>query len=336
MPNTPYYGRLWIIDGKLVVYPYTDTETGRQQFMCEAEANELAVELDNAQRWQQGEPAVTSGDGPLECDGEQALRLGLAREVVGDFEQFKEVYHLEDDPTLVEPNWVDNLIRALSDDNVATFLLFLGGAAVLAELQMPGTGVGGFIAGVCFLLFFWAKYLDGTATELEIILFLAGLVCLATEVFVIPGFGIFGLGGGLMIIASLVLASQTFIMPRGATELAELQHSLLMMAVAGIGVVTASLVMRRYLPHAPFFNRIFLSPPQGHEQAAQAQRESIVDFSEFIGQQGKTTTQCTPSGKAIFDEEHLNVITGGELIAKGALVEVSEVHGNRVIIRQVE
>ncbi len=321
-----------IIDGKLVVFPYTDTETGREQFMCEAEAEEL----DDARRWQQGEPSVTSGDGPLKCDCERALRLGLARDVVGDFEQFKQVYNLEDDPALIEPNWVDKLIRALSDDNVATFLLFLGGAAVLAELQMPGTGIGGFIAALCFLLFFWAKYLDGTATGLEILLFVAGIVCLALEVFVIPGFGIFGLGGGLMIIASLVLASQTFVMPRGATQVAELQHSLVLMAVAGIGVMTASLMIRRYLPHTPVLNRIFLNPPAGQEQVAQQQREAIVDFSEFVGQQGKTTTQCTPSGKAIFGENHLNVITGGELIAKGALVEVSDVQGNRVIVRQVE
>jgi membrane-bound ClpP family serine protease len=322
--------RAAMIDGKLVVYPYTDTETGSQQYMSEQEAKEL----EDAARWQKGEPPVAAGDGPLETDGERSVELGLASDLVEDFDQFKQLYSLEGDPALVEPNWVDLLVRALSDDGVAVFLLFLGGAAVIAELQMPGIGLGGFVACVCFLLFFWAKYLDGTATGLEIILFLTGLVFLAMELFVLPGMGVFGLGGGLLMIASLVLASQTFIMPRSAAQVAELQHSLLMVGVAGAGVVTASIMMRRYLPHTPLLNRIFLTPPEGSEKQALREREG-VDFTHLVGRQGKTTTQCTPSGKALFGEQHVNVIAGGELIAKGVLVEVAAVEGNRVIIREI-
>ncbi|MCG8586224.1 MAG: hypothetical protein MI757_16070, partial [Pirellulales bacterium] len=107
--------RAAIIDGKLVVYPYTDTETGSEQFMSEQEV----AELENPDRWQQGQPPVAAGDGPFEADGQRAVELGLARDTVTDFEQFKQLYNLEDDPTLVEPNWVDKLVRALSSDSVA-------------------------------------------------------------------------------------------------------------------------------------------------------------------------------------------------------------------------
>ena len=48
---------------------------------------------------------------------------------------------------------------------------------------------------------------------LELMLFVGGLACIALEIFVIPGFGVFGVGGGIMVLPSIVLASQTFIFP---------------------------------------------------------------------------------------------------------------------------
>ena len=57
------------------------------------------------------------------------------------------------------------------------FLLLLGLAALYAELQSPGIGVGAFIAAVCFVLFFWGNYLGGTAGWLEVLLFVLGRGC---------------------------------------------------------------------------------------------------------------------------------------------------------------
>ncbi len=83
------------------------------------------------------------------------------------------------------------------------------------------------------------------------ILFVAGVSCVALEVFVLPGFGIFGLGGGAMILASLVLASQTFVLPRNAYQMAEFQNSLLVVAAAVVGIVVAVATINRWLPRAP-------------------------------------------------------------------------------------
>jgi membrane-bound serine protease (ClpP class) len=58
-----------------------------------------------------------------------------------------------------------------------------------------------------------------------VLLFAAGLAFLMLEIFVLPGFGVFGLGGGVMILASLVLASLTFVSPHSDTEMAEMAQS---------------------------------------------------------------------------------------------------------------
>ncbi len=124
-----------------------------------------------------------------------------------NFKEFKKLYGLENDITLVEPGWADFLISALSAPEMLGFLLFLGLAGIIVEVYAPGHGIGGFIALVSFMLYFWIQHLHGTAGWLEVLLFVAGVGSLLLEIFVLPGFAIFGLGGGLMIIASLVLAS---------------------------------------------------------------------------------------------------------------------------------
>ena len=82
-----------------------------------------------------------------------------------------------------------------------------------AGAEAPGIGLPAITAGLAFLLYFWSSYLGGTADQLEILLFLVGLICLALELFVFPGFGVFGMSGVLLVLTSVVMASHTFIWP---------------------------------------------------------------------------------------------------------------------------
>jgi membrane-bound ClpP family serine protease len=189
------------------------------------------------------------------------------------------------------------------------------------------------VALVCFVLYFWSKHLDGTAGWLEVLLFVTGVACILLELFVLPGTAIFGLGGGLLIIVSLVLASQTFIVPHNEYQISQLQNSLLGLVGVGIGIVAAAMLMHRYLPHAPFFSNVMLEPPSGAELEDLEHREAIVELDHLLGRYGHATTQLTPSGKARFGSELVDVIADGEVIGRGAEVVVVEVQGNRVVVR---
>lgn len=329
----PKKGRSWsltaaLLDPDLRVFRYTHRPDGAVDYFCEAELKAQPVQED----WTQG-PEVTKPGSALRLSGDEAQELGLARHTVRDFAGFKQAYGLEGDLLLAEPTWADYLIDALAAEAVAWLLLLIGGAALYAELQAPGIGIGAFIAGVCFLLYFWSKHLDGTAGWLEVLLFSGGVCCILLELFVLPGSAIFGLGGGLLVITSLVLASQTFVVPHNDYQLTQLQNSLLGLVGAGVGVVIAAMVMHKYLPHTPFFNHVMLEPPSYQEQEDLAHRESIVDFDHLLGHRGHATTQLIPSGKALFGSELVDVIADGEVISRGAQVVVVEVHGNRVVVR---
>ena len=141
--------------------------------------------------WEKGERVTAPGQ-VLSLSGDKAQEYGLATRVVENFTEFKHNYGLENDLTLVEPGWVDHVAQFLGRQEMVALLIFLGGLGIYIELHAPGLGVGAFIAVLAFALFFWSRFLEGTAGWLEVTLFVTGCICLLTEIFVLPGFVIFG------------------------------------------------------------------------------------------------------------------------------------------------
>src|SRR5262249_23129434 len=128
-----------LIDPQLKVYRCTDPTRGVVEYFSDDELDDQA----DPKAWIKGE-AVTGPAGSLLVNGRDAQRLGLARHVVQNFDEFKQRNGL-DEMALVEPGWAHFLIGALAAPGVALLLLFIGGAALYAELHAPGIGVGGFI-----------------------------------------------------------------------------------------------------------------------------------------------------------------------------------------------
>jgi membrane-bound ClpP family serine protease len=83
---------------------------------------------------------------------------------------------------------------------------------------------------------------------------------------------------------------------------------------------------------APLLRNVMLSPPEGEERQQRDRRELLVDWSHLVGQQGTTTTPLTPSGKARFGDEVVDVITDGIAVPRGAQVVVVDAVGNRVVV----
>ena len=330
--NGPWKSRPWplvaaMIDPDLAVFPCRRAGQvgGEVRYLTKEQTRQL-----DADKWTIGEEITRPGE-PLSVDAQQAIEYRLANLTAENLQEFREHYGLED-LTVLEPGWADRLIELLKKPGVDAFLLMIAFVALYFELHTPGLGVGGFVATVCFAVFFWIKFEGETATVLEVILFLAGVACLLLEIFVLPGFGIFGLGGGGLVLASLILASQTYVLPQ---NIGELQRSVLPVVAAMLGVVAAAVFLQRWLPRAPILREMVLEPPAGEEAQEISRRESLVDLEGFVGTRGTTATQLTPSGKARFGEMLLDVITDGEVVERGRQIEVVEVRGNRVVVRAV-
>ncbi|HEX4590853.1 MAG TPA: hypothetical protein VH120_13035, partial [Gemmataceae bacterium] len=154
--------------------------------------DELEADRAGEQKW--GQPSLVKPAGQfLELTAQKAKDYGIATAIVNNPDDPHELYALYGVTRVREPpaDWLDKLAVFLSDPVVAMFLVILGVTCLILELKMPGVGVPGVIAAVCFVLFFWSQtQMNGQMTLLAVLLFLLGLVLIGIEIFLLPGLGV--------------------------------------------------------------------------------------------------------------------------------------------------
>ena len=322
------------LDPNLVINRYRNQSTGQLRLLSEAEHKEQA----DKDEWLFLGPLATEEG----IDAELAEQLFLARGIAMDMDAVKNFYQLDQPPEVLKPTltdrWVKKFAEFLGSPLVAPWLMLGAFFFLSTEMSAPGIGVPGFLGAICLLLFFWSQYFGGNAHWLEILMFVVGVVFILIEVFAIPGFGLFGIGGGIMVVLSIVLASQTFIIPKTNAEIARLPYSLLPLVGAGAGFGIALFTLRNVLPNTPFLRGMLLQPKSkdGLPDSMESDPEAIVDWDYLVGRQGETVTRLFPAGKARIAGEVFDVISDGRMIDKGTTVEVAEVTGNRVLVRPLD
>jgi membrane-bound serine protease (ClpP class) len=322
-----------MVDPHTEVVEATDTKTGAACLVLQKQ-----VEADPA-RYLNPRQVKSSGS-VLTIKGDEAPAFGLGQ-VVGNTDDLKALYGLRGQTIRVDgPTWVDSLVTILTEPVVTWLLLVVGLFMLVLELKMPGIGLPAIISALAFLLFFWSHYLSGTADQLEIILFLVGMVCMALELFVFPGFGVFGMSGILLILISIVMASHTFVWPTEEYEYRQMGYTLLQVTIAMAAVGGGAVVLARYFPSLPLFNRLVLkSEPWTGVDEEEAAGKPVADGYDslmfLMGETGRTTTVLRPTGKARFGELLVDVTADGFFIEPDSLVEVIDVQGHRVVVKQV-
>lgn len=288
------------------------------------------------------DPAVRKKAGQvLTVTGDDAATFGLGQ-TVNDAEDLKGLFGLRGKAVRVDgPTWVDSLVTILTDPFVSWLLLFVGLFMLVLELKLPGIGLPAIASSLAFMLFFWSHYLSGTADQLEIILFLLGMISLALELFVFPGFGVFGMSGVLLILTSIVMASHTFVWPTQEYEYREMGYTLIQVTAAMVAVAAGAIVLARYFPSLPLFNRLVLKPEPwivvGEDApGVKLSMDGYDSLAFLIGESGRTTTVLRPSGKARFGEMLIDVTADGFFIEPDSLVEVVDVQGSKVIVKRLE
>lgn len=318
-----------LIDRDVVVKEYIEQDSGRRAVYADWQL----PGLQNANKWLAKE-TVAGGQAIPQA---VALKYGLIDSTAENATLALNRLGMEDVPSELKMPWLDAAIqRILSQGWLPRVLLTLGFFALMAELGSPGVGVGGFTAALCFLGFFWIEGLNGNVEWLEVILFVAGLVSLAIELFVLPGFGLFGIGGLLMLLVSIVLASQTFVWPTTSAQLEEFSMNLFWVACLALGGMIGILVMHKQLERLPMLRWMTLQPAGAVDLDELEARESLVHWEHLLGQEGITTTRLNPSGKAQFGRDIVAVVGSGRMIDEGAAVRVVEVRGNMVIVEMAE
>lgn len=225
----------------------------------------------------------------------------------------------------VSENWAEQLVRFLTHPILSSLLMTVGMLGIIVELRTPGFGVPGALGITSLALFFWGHWLVRLAGWEEILLVLVGLVLLAVELFVIPGFGITGILGILALIAGLTLS----LLGAGATA-ENVISAIARVAVSLLMALAASVALLRFLPKLPFGRQLILQTGLGADTGYASAPESD---RQWLGKQGTAASPLRPAGIADIDGKRVDVVSQGEWIDAGAPITVIRVDGNRIVVR---
>jgi len=223
-------------------------------------------------------------------------------------------------------NWAEQLVRFFTHPVLSSVLMTIGILGIIVELRTPGFGVPGAIGIASLGLFFWGHWLVRLAGWEEILLVTLGVVLLALEIFVIPGFGVAGVLGIVALLAGLALS----MVGAGATS------ALVIWAVGRVALslllaIAASLVFLRVLPRLPYGRSLVLDLGLDARAGYASAPESDL---KWVGKRGLAATPLRPAGIALFEGERVDVVSQGEYIAADTPIEVVRVDGNRIVVRQ--
>lgn len=230
------------------------------------------------------------------------------------------------------PSITEDIIALFLNPAVSGFLILIIFAGIYFEIQTPGIGFPLAASGLAVVLYFIPYYLTGLASNWEMVVFIIGIVLLAVEIFVVPGFGVFGILGIICILAGLttgMLPNEQFdfTFVSSGKLFAALLTVILSATIATILIFTLTPKINQW----ESFSRISLATTQ---QKSEGYTSSFYP-QELLGKEGVSYTRLMPSGKVIIDEEMYDAYSRGEFIDKGEKIIVISTEGTSLRIKKM-
>lgn len=266
----------------------------------------------------------------LTMDDVEAHALGFSRMTSASVEEMLHGFGIENyEIVRLDQNWSESMGRIIAQ--FSPFLLMIGLAALYTELKAPGFGLPGIIGIISLGLVFLNQYLVGLANYTELLFVVLGVVFLAMEIFVFPGFGVTGILGFLCITIGMILSFQDFVIPDPSMPWQE--EILLANVIQVLGSVVAAfcltLLFLRFV--LPKLGRV-IEGPYLETTLAAFHADSVEAKRIKAGEIGTAQTSLRPAGKVEIGNDIIDAISEGEFLEKGTRVIVTEVRGNRVIV----
>jgi len=276
-------------------------------------------------------PGVVGADEVLSFTSQEALKHGYCEGIVSSVDEVLARAGLAE-YELVEPEitWTDRLVDFLVNPLVSGILLMLIIGGIYFEMQTPGVGFALLVSITAALLYFMPLYLEGLADHWEILLFLAGLLLLALELFVIPGFGVAGILGIVCIVCGLAFSlvlNDYFIFPIGGGQLV----NAFLLVLASIVITTAlAFVFGKNIFSSKMFRKLTLTD----EQRSSEGYVGTDRGHNLSGATGVAVTDLRPSGKIEIDGQRYDAVSEGAFLVKGTEIEVIKHETFSIFVRQ--
>ncbi len=301
---------------------------GSIKYISRVEYNELTN--DEKKAVYKIETIVRKGE-LLTVHDKEAFDLGFASKIVKNEDELYNYLKIDKNNILrISLSWSENVVRFL--DKIAPVLFVIGLLALYMEFKVPGFGLPGIIGIICFALLFGSKFIVGLAQYYEILIFIIGLILIILEIFVIPGFGITGITGIMLVIISLYLVSQPFVLPRYPWEEQSAKIWAINFGLAFLVFFVIAFFLAFVLPKSAIARRISLSTTLSAETGFVSQSKT---YKDLIGKEGISQSILRPAGKAMIEDILYDVISESDFIEKDRNLKVMKVEGNKIIVKEI-
>ncbi len=260
----------------------------------------------------------------------EALSYGIADTILTSVDEVLNYSgNVSADIVKVDMDWAEKFIRFINNPIITSILMMIIMVGLFMEIKTPGWGVAGTASLIALALFFGSGYILEIASIMDILLFVAGVALLLIEVFVIPGFGIFGIAGILLIIAGLFLG---LISNLPVIDGAILETAIMQLAGAFVLSGVVIFFMVKTLPKTNMWNRLILRRNIDEKSGYTSNKK----FSNLLKKEGEALTDLRPAGTAIINEKRYDVVTQGDYIEKGNRIKVVAIEGSKIVVQKVE
>ncbi|MFH2094459.1 MAG: NfeD family protein [Bacteroidota bacterium] len=232
-----------------------------------------------------------------------------------------------------ESTFLDDLISFLLNPIIHGILIMIIFGGIYFEMQTPGIGFPLGAAIFATILYFAPLYLEGLAANWEIAVFFIGIVLLLLEIFVIPGFGVAGISGIILVVAGLSLSmvdNIVFDFQQPELAISALLKSLMVTLLS----LCISFILSIYISKK-VFSSVKLSFAL-HTTQETSDGFIGIDLKQktLAGKTGITATILRPSGKVEIDDDVYDAVALTSYIDKGEKVKVIKDEAGQLYVQK--
>ncbi len=229
---------------------------------------------------------------------------------------------------------IDHVIGFLINPVISGVLIMIIIGGIYFELQSPGLGFPSAASIIAALLYFAPLYLEGLAANWEILLFILGLALIAVEVFAIPGFGVAGILGIILVVTGLTLSMVDTLQFEGQyNNMDQLIKALFIVIISIFIALVSSIKLSHNILTSKSFGHLALASTQEASKGYTSSDQRYMGLEESIGE---AYTDLRPVGKIKIGDEIYDASALTGYIEKGNKIKVVKYETTQLFVIKEE
>lgn len=282
---------------------------------------------------------LTNGSGPIVMSTQDMLDYEFASRTINTDAELR-VYFGATELVRIQPTWAERVVKTLSNMWVRMLLIAVFLLALFIEMVSPGLVVPSVVSGVALLLVMAPAWMLGLAGWWEAIAILMGVLLILLEIFVVPGFGVAGVSGLVLLFGGLVMSfvgASGGLFPSTPGGQADLTRAAVTVLIATSAAGGGIFFVAKYFGNLPILGRLILDgsrePDDQELNLAEAMGET-EDLSVLVGREGVAHSPLRPSGRVEIDGTLYDAKSSLGYVEPGSSVRVTGTEGWSIVVEE--